>query len=34
VITPGWIMTERQVEKWLTPEGELEIQRNQVLPTR
>jgi NAD(P)-dependent dehydrogenase (short-subunit alcohol dehydrogenase family) len=34
VITPGWIMTERQVQKWLTPEGELEIQRNQVLPDK
>src|SRR5688500_3382972 len=34
VITPGWIMTERQIEKWLTPEGELEIQRNQVLPDK
>jgi NAD(P)-dependent dehydrogenase (short-subunit alcohol dehydrogenase family) len=32
VITPGWIMTRRQVEKWLTPEGEEEIRRNQVLP--
>jgi len=34
VITPGWIMTQRQIEKWLTPEGELEIQRNQVLPDK
>ena len=34
VLTPGWIMTERQIEKWLTPEGELEIQRNQVLPDK
>jgi D-xylose 1-dehydrogenase len=34
VLTPGWIMTERQVRKWLTPEGELEIQRNQVLPDK
>ena len=34
VITPGWIMTPRQIEKWLTPEGELEIQRNQVLPDK
>jgi NAD(P)-dependent dehydrogenase (short-subunit alcohol dehydrogenase family) len=34
VITPGWIMTDRQIEKWLTPEGELEIQRNQVLPDK
>jgi NAD(P)-dependent dehydrogenase (short-subunit alcohol dehydrogenase family) len=34
VITPGWVMTERQIEKWLTPEGELDIQRNQVLPDK
>jgi D-xylose 1-dehydrogenase len=34
VITPGWIMTRRQIEKWLTPEGELEIKRNQVLPDK
>jgi NAD(P)-dependent dehydrogenase (short-subunit alcohol dehydrogenase family) len=34
VITPGWIMTERQITKWLTPEGEEEIRRNQVLPDK
>jgi NAD(P)-dependent dehydrogenase (short-subunit alcohol dehydrogenase family) len=34
VITPGWVMTERQIQKWLTPEGELEIKRNQVLPDK
>jgi NAD(P)-dependent dehydrogenase (short-subunit alcohol dehydrogenase family) len=34
VITPGWIMTQRQIEKWLNPEGELEIKRNQVLPDK
>jgi D-xylose 1-dehydrogenase len=34
VLTPGWVMTERQIQKWLTPEGELEIQRNQVLPDK
>ena len=34
VITPGWIMTERQIQKWLTPEGEIEIKRNQVLPDK
>ena len=27
-------MTERQIQKWLTPEGELEIKRNQVLPDK
>jgi NAD(P)-dependent dehydrogenase (short-subunit alcohol dehydrogenase family) len=34
VLTPGWIMTQRQIDKWLTPEGELEIKRNQVLPDK
>jgi NAD(P)-dependent dehydrogenase (short-subunit alcohol dehydrogenase family) len=34
VITPGWIMTERQIEKWLDAEGEAEIRRNQVLPDK
>ena len=27
-------MTERQIQKWLNPEGELEIKRNQVLPDK
>jgi D-xylose 1-dehydrogenase len=30
-IAPGWIMTERQLEKWVTPEGEAEIMRSQCL---
>ena len=30
-IAPGWIMTQRQVEKWLTPEGEEELMRRQCL---
>lgn len=30
-IAPGWIMTERQVEKWLTPEGEAELLKSQCL---
>lgn len=34
VITPGWVMTQRQLDKWYTPEGELEIKRNQVLPDK
>lgn len=34
VITPGWIMTERQIEKWLDAAGEAEIKRNQVLPDK
>ena len=34
VITPGWIMTERQITKWLDEKGEEEIRRNQVLPDK
>lgn len=30
-IAPGWIMTKRQIELWLTPEGEQAIMRNQCL---
>ena len=34
VITPGWIMTERQLTKWLDAKGEEELHRNQVLPDK
>ena len=30
-IAPGWIMTERQIEKWLTPEGVAELMQRQCL---
>lgn len=30
-IAPGWIMTERQIEKWMTPEGEVELMHRQCL---
>jgi D-xylose 1-dehydrogenase len=30
-IAPGWIMTGRQIEKWLTPESEAELMRRQCL---
>ena len=30
-IAPGWIMTERQVSLWLTPEGEAELMKRQCL---
>ncbi len=30
-IAPGWIMTERQVSLWLTPEGEAELMQRQCL---
>ena len=33
-VSPGWVMTERQVEKWLTPAGEDDIARNQCLPDK
>ncbi|MFD1721614.1 SDR family NAD(P)-dependent oxidoreductase [Amnibacterium endophyticum] len=31
-IIPGWIMTERQLADWVTPEAEESIARNQCLP--
>lgn len=33
-ITPGWVMTERQVENWLDAAGERQIAERQVLPGR
>ena len=30
-IAPGWIMTRRQIDLWLTPEGEEELMRRQCL---
>jgi len=33
-MVPGWIMTERQVKLWLTPEGERQIADRQCLPDR
>ena len=33
-IAPGWIMTERQLEKWLTPEAEVELMNRQCLKRR
>ncbi len=30
-IAPGWIMTERQIKLWLTPEGEQELLQRQCL---
>jgi NAD(P)-dependent dehydrogenase (short-subunit alcohol dehydrogenase family) len=31
-IIPGWIMTEKQLAEWVTPEAEASIARNQCLP--
>jgi NAD(P)-dependent dehydrogenase (short-subunit alcohol dehydrogenase family) len=33
-IVPGWIMTEKQLTEWVTPEAEASIERNQCLPDR
>jgi NAD(P)-dependent dehydrogenase (short-subunit alcohol dehydrogenase family) len=30
-IAPGWIMTQRQLEKWLTPEAERDLMQRQCL---
>ena len=30
-IAPGWIMTQRQIDLWLTPEGEQELMARQCL---
>jgi D-xylose 1-dehydrogenase len=34
VVTPGWVMTERQVRLWLDAEGEQALARNQCLPDK
>ncbi|MBN8994978.1 MAG: SDR family oxidoreductase [Rhizobiales bacterium] len=31
---PGWVMTERQMRLWLTPDGERQIAERQCLPDR
>jgi NAD(P)-dependent dehydrogenase (short-subunit alcohol dehydrogenase family) len=33
-IAPGWIMTKRQLDNWLTPESEAELMRRQCLKRR
>jgi NAD(P)-dependent dehydrogenase (short-subunit alcohol dehydrogenase family) len=33
-VTPGWVMTERQINMWLDEEGEKLIERSQCLPGR
>ena len=30
-VLPGWIMTERQLDKWMTPEGEATLLEHQCL---
>jgi len=31
-VSPGWVMTDRQIKLWLDEEGEKELARNQCLP--
>ncbi|MGE0221656.1 MAG: SDR family NAD(P)-dependent oxidoreductase [Acetobacteraceae bacterium] len=33
-VIPGWIMTQRQIDLWLTPEGERQLLINQCLKTK
>jgi NAD(P)-dependent dehydrogenase (short-subunit alcohol dehydrogenase family) len=33
-VVPGWVMTERQLKLWVTPEGERQMDENQCLPGR
>jgi NAD(P)-dependent dehydrogenase (short-subunit alcohol dehydrogenase family) len=33
-VLPGWVMTERQLTHWVTPEAEASIERNQCLPQK
>lgn len=33
-VSPGWVMTQRQVAQWLDTEGEQALERNQCLPDR
>lgn len=33
-VTPGWVMTQRQIDLWVDDAAELEIKRNQCLPTK
>lgn len=33
-VSPGWVMTDRQVRLWLDPAGEEELKRNQCLPDK
>ncbi|MCS5717515.1 SDR family oxidoreductase [Herbiconiux sp. CPCC 205763] len=33
-VIPGWVMTERQLRDWVTPEADAQIDRNQCLSDR
>ena len=30
-VIPGWVMTQRQIDKWLTPEAEADLMKAQCL---
>lgn len=34
VVSPGWVMTERQMALWLDEQGESDLRRNQCLPDK
>ena len=34
VVSPGWVMTERQIALWLDEAGESDLRRNQCLPEK
>jgi D-xylose 1-dehydrogenase len=34
VVVPGWIMTQRQLDLWFTPEAEREVLRGQCIPEK
>lgn len=33
-VTPGWVMTQRQIDLWVDDAAEVEIKRNQCLPDK
>ena len=33
-VMPGWIMTPRQIELWLTPQGEADLLKSQCIPEK
>jgi NAD(P)-dependent dehydrogenase (short-subunit alcohol dehydrogenase family) len=33
-VVPGWVMTERQMTMWLTPEADKEREKGQCIPAR
>ncbi|MEJ0058158.1 MAG: SDR family oxidoreductase [Terricaulis sp.] len=33
-LTPGWIMTQKQVDLWMTPQGEKDLEKGQLLKER